>query len=69
MEYAVIIERAGSNWFGHVPDLPGCMATGDTVEEVKANLRTAIRDHILALEEIGEPVPEPAKIAAQVSAA
>ncbi|MCL4795069.1 MAG: type II toxin-antitoxin system HicB family antitoxin [Bryobacteraceae bacterium] len=69
MEYAVIIERAGTNWFGHVPDLPGCMATGDTVDEVKANLRTAIRDHILALREIGEPVPEPTKIAAQVSAA
>jgi predicted RNase H-like HicB family nuclease len=69
MEYAVIIERAGANWFGHVPDLPGCLATGDTVEEVKSNLREAIRAHIEALREIGEPVPEPSKIAAQVSAA
>lgn len=69
MEYAVIIEKAGSNWFAHVPDLPGCMATGGTIEEVKANIGSAIRMHIATLREMGQPVPEPTKIAAQVSAA
>ncbi len=69
MEYAVIIERSGANWFAHVPDLPGCLATGATVEEVKKNIRTSIRAHIETLREMGETVPEPVRIAAQVSAA
>ena len=69
MEYAVIIERSGKNWFAHVPDLPGCLATGATVDEVKENIRISIRSHIETLREMGEPVPEPTRIAAQVSAA
>lgn len=69
MEYAVLIEQSGGNWFAHVPDLPGCLATGATVEEVKENIRTSIRAHIDTLREMGEKVPEPTRIAAQVSAA
>jgi predicted RNase H-like HicB family nuclease len=69
MEYAVIVERSGKNWFAHVPDLPGCLATGATVDEVKENIRTSIRSHIETLREMGATVPEPTRIAAQVSAA
>lgn len=69
MEYAVIIERSGKNWFAHVPDLPGCLATGATLDEVKENIRLSIKSHIDTLREMGTPVPEPTRIAAQVSAA
>ncbi len=52
MNYEVIIEKAGANWFAHVPELPGCMATGDTIEEAGWNIRSAIKSHLQALKEI-----------------
>lgn len=52
MSYEVIIEEAGANWFAHVPELPGCMATGDTIEEAGRNIRSAIQSHLQALKEI-----------------
>jgi predicted RNase H-like HicB family nuclease len=58
MRYAVVIEKADGNYSAYVPDLPGCVATGDTVEAVEAGLRTAIRFHIDGL-----PVPAPTSIA------
>jgi len=58
MEYAVIFEQAESNWAAYVPDLPGCMTTGPTLDETEANIREAIRGHIETLREFGEPVPE-----------
>jgi predicted RNase H-like HicB family nuclease len=63
MRYAVIIEDAGSNYSGFVPDLPGCVATGATVEDVEADLRKAIRFHLDGLVEDGLPIP-PAKTVA-----
>jgi len=57
MEYAVIFEQAESNWAAYVPDLPGCMTTGPTLEETESNIREAIRGHIDTLREFGEPVP------------
>ncbi|MBI5083802.1 MAG: type II toxin-antitoxin system HicB family antitoxin [Acidobacteria bacterium] len=59
MEYAIVIEKANETWSAHAPDLPGCIATGETIEEVKNNMRTAIEWHIEALRESGEDVPEP----------
>jgi predicted RNase H-like HicB family nuclease len=56
--YAVVIERAGTNYGAYVPDLPGCVATGDTVEEAEENIREAIRFHIDGLREDGLPIPE-----------
>lgn len=54
MDHVIKIEKAGDNWFAHVPALPGCMATGDTIEEVHRNIRTAIPSHLEALREIEE---------------
>jgi predicted RNase H-like HicB family nuclease len=52
MDYEIKIERAGANWFAHIPDLPGCLATGDTIDEVNQNIRTAIQNHLEALQEV-----------------
>ena len=59
MKYAVVIEMAESNYSAHVPDLPGCVATGKTKAEVTRNVREAIAFHIEGLRGDGLPVPEP----------
>src|SRR5689334_8100572 len=59
MRYAVVIEKAEGNYSAYVPDLPGCVATGDTVAKVEQEIRSAIRFHIEGLREDGLPVPEP----------
>jgi predicted RNase H-like HicB family nuclease len=66
VKYAVVFERAGSNWAAYVPDLPGCMTTGRTLEETTANIREAIRGHLETLREYGDPVPEPSSVAAEI---
>ena len=68
MRYAIIIEKAGDNYSAYVPDLPGCVAAGDTPEETERLLRDAIRLHIEGLREDGQPVPEPTSIAEYVEA-
>ena len=68
MRYGVVIEKADGNYSGYVPDLPGCVATGATVEEVEHELRDAIRFHIEGLKEDGLPVPEPAAVCQYVEA-
>lgn len=57
MRYAVVIERAASNYSAYVPDLPGCVATGASVAEVEAEIRDAIIFHLDGLREDGLPVP------------
>ena len=59
MKYAVVIEQAESNYSAYVPDLPGCVATGATVEEVETGIREAIEFHLEGIREDGQPVPEP----------
>jgi predicted RNase H-like HicB family nuclease len=59
MRYAVVIEKASNNFSAYVPDLPGCVATGDTVEEVEGLIREAIALHMKGLREDGLPVPSP----------
>lgn len=59
MRYAIVIEKTERNYAAWVPDLPGCVATGDTVAEVEANMRGAIEMHIAGLREDGEAVPAP----------
>ena len=49
MRYAIVIEKANGNYSAFVPDLPGCVATGDTVEEVEREIRAAIRLHLAGL--------------------
>jgi predicted RNase H-like HicB family nuclease len=59
MRYAIVIEKAGSNFSAYVPDLPGCVATGVTVEETEREIRDAIEFHLAGLREDGAPIPEP----------
>lgn len=59
MRYAVVIEKAESNYAAYVPDLPGCVATGATMEEVEQGIREAIEMHVAGLREDGHPVPPP----------
>ncbi len=59
MRYAIVIKRAQNNYSAYVPDLPGCVATGATVEETEAQMREAIEFHIAGLREDGLPVPQP----------
>jgi predicted RNase H-like HicB family nuclease len=68
MRYAVAIEKAGGNYSAYVPDLPGCIATGDTVADVEREIRDAIRFHVDGLREDGLPVPEPVSLAEYVEA-
>jgi predicted RNase H-like HicB family nuclease len=65
-KYAVIFEQAETNWAAYVPDLPGCVTTGGTLEETERNIREAISGHIQTLRDFGERVPEPTSIAKEV---
>jgi predicted RNase H-like HicB family nuclease len=58
-KYAIVIEQGVGNLSAYVPDLPGCITTGRTVEEIERNIREAIELHIEGLQEDGQPVPEP----------
>jgi predicted RNase H-like HicB family nuclease len=66
MRYAVVIEKAESNYSAYVPDLPGCVATGETVAAVESEIREAIRFHIEGLQADGMAVPQPTSIAEYV---
>jgi predicted RNase H-like HicB family nuclease len=68
MRYAIVIEKAEGNYSAYVPDLPGCVATADTVKAVEIEIRHAIRFHIDGLAEGGLPIPEPTSIADYVEA-
>ena len=59
MEYVVILEQGPTSYGAYVPDLPGCVAVGETHEEAMQLIREAIEMHIESLRENGEPVPEP----------
>lgn len=58
--YAIILEKAKSNYAAYVPDLPGCVATGATIHETDWRIREAIETHIEGLRADGLPVPKPA---------
>ncbi len=62
MRYAVVIEKAQGNYSAYVPDLPGCVSTGVTLEEVEQMIREAIEFHLEGLREEGLPIPEPTTI-------
>jgi len=57
MRYAVVIEKAENSYSAYVPDLPGCIATGSTVEETEKLIREAIELHLEGLREDGLPIP------------
>ncbi|MEQ1881430.1 MAG: type II toxin-antitoxin system HicB family antitoxin [Burkholderiales bacterium] len=60
MRYAIVIEKAEDNYSAYVPDLPGCVATGGTIEEVESQIREAIEFHLEGMREDGTPIPPPA---------
>jgi predicted RNase H-like HicB family nuclease len=64
--YAVIFEKTESNWAAYVPDLPGCVTTGRTLEETEENIREAISGHLRTMREFGERIPEPVSVAREV---
>jgi predicted RNase H-like HicB family nuclease len=59
MRYAIVVERAGNNYSAYVPDLPGCVATGTTLEETEQLIREAVELHLDGLREDGLPIPRP----------
>lgn len=60
MRYAVVIEGEPGEYSAFVPDLPGCVAAGDTIEEILQEIQEAIRMHIEGLQEDGLEIPSPA---------
>lgn len=59
MQYSVVIERTDNGYSAYAPDLPGCIAAGDSQVEVEKLIREAIIMHLESLREHGDPVPEP----------
>jgi len=59
MRYTVIVEEGSTSWGAYVPDLPGCVAAGETREEALQLIREAIEFHLEGLKEQGEVIPEP----------
>ena len=68
MRYAVVIERVDGNYSAYVPDLPGCVATGETLAQTEAEIRDAIRFHLEGLKEDGVEAPKPRAVLAYVEA-
>ena len=68
MKYTVVIEKTPNNYAAYVPDLPGCVATAGTREDLLEEIRGAIEFHVEGMHEDGEPVPEPQTTAAVVDA-
>jgi predicted RNase H-like HicB family nuclease len=68
MKYAVIIETGERNYSAYVPDLPGCVATGTTLEDVERNIREAMAFHLEGMQLEGLPIPEPTTRCAYVEA-
>lgn len=66
MRYLVVIEKGETSWGAYVPDLPGCVAAGETETEARELIREAIEFHIEDLRAQGVPVPEPASSGALV---
>jgi len=69
MRYAMIIETGERNYSAYLPDLPGCVATGKTIEEVRQRMREAIELHLAGMREDGLPIPQPTTLADYVEAA
>lgn len=62
MRYAIVVEKVINNYSAYVPDLPGCIATGYTIEEAEREISEAIEFHIEGMIEDGLPIPEPTSI-------
>lgn len=68
MKYAIVLEKAKGNYAAYVPDLPGCVSTGKTLEEAERNIRDAIRLHLEGMKEDGLAAPPPSAVCEYVEA-
>ena len=66
-EYLVVIEKAGDNYSAYSPDLPGCVATGETKDATEAHMQEAIRMHLDGLREDNLPIPQPSASAQYIA--
>ena len=62
MQYAMIVEKGEKNYSAYFPDLPGCIATGKTLEELKQAMREALELHLRGMREDGLPITEPSLV-------
>jgi predicted RNase H-like HicB family nuclease len=62
MQYAMIVEKGEGNLSAYLPDLPGCIATGKTLEEIKQRMHEAVELHLRGMREDGLPIPEPSLV-------
>lgn len=62
MRYAIVVEKTENNYSAYVSDLPGCVATGQTLKEIENEIRAAIEFHIEGLREEGLAIPQPVSI-------
>ena len=69
VKYGIVIERGDRNCSAYVPDLPGCIATGKTVDDAKERIREAIEMHLKGLREDGDAIPEPRTVCDNVEVA
>lgn len=69
MRYAIVIDKTENNYGAWAPDLPGCVALGDTVEEVELRMRSAIEMHLAGMREDGQPIPQPSVLVNYVDVA
>ena len=69
MTYTVLFEKGPTSYGAYVPDLPGCVAVGETREEVEQLIQGAIAMHLRGMREDGDPIPEPTITAAEFEAA
>jgi predicted RNase H-like HicB family nuclease len=69
MKYPVVIEKAGKNFSGYCPDLPGCIATGRTRPETLRRLQKAVTFHLRGLKEDRLPIPKPSTSVAYITVA
>jgi predicted RNase H-like HicB family nuclease len=67
--YGIVIERGAGNYSAYVPDLPGCVSTGSTIEELRRNIQEAIELHIEGLRRDGDPIPQPTTLCEYIEAA
>lgn len=67
--YGIVIEKGSGNYSAYVPDLPGCVSTGRTIEELRRNIQEAIELHIEGMRRDGDPIPSPTTLCEYVEAA
>ncbi len=65
-KHTVLFEQAENNWAAYVPDLPGCMTTGKTLEATGINIREAIERHLRTLRNFGDSIPQPTSVAKEI---